>query len=99
MDVRLTRETGLPGKIGGALTWESPTECPVGEERLTEEMLERKNSTWIHVQSSAEAKNHSEGARCNEGVHSGKNFRNSRTTSANDCKRPADLSSRLEGVL
>ena len=45
MDVRPTRETGLPGKTGGALTSESPTECPVGEERLMEEILECWNLT------------------------------------------------------
>jgi RNA-directed DNA polymerase len=43
VDVRPTKETGLPGRTGDALTSESTTERPVGEERLMEEILERRN--------------------------------------------------------
>ena len=43
MDVRPTKETGLPGQPGDALTSESATERPVGEERLMEVILERGN--------------------------------------------------------
>jgi retron-type reverse transcriptase len=43
VDVRPTKETGLPGRKGDALTSESTTERPVGEERLMEEILERRN--------------------------------------------------------
>ncbi len=46
MDVRPTRETGLPEKTGGASTSESPTECPVGEERLMEKIPTRKIPAW-----------------------------------------------------
>lgn len=43
MDVRPTKETGLPVETGDALTSGSATERPVGEERLMENILERGN--------------------------------------------------------
>ena len=43
MDVRPTKEFGLPAETGDALTSGSVTERPVGEERLMENILERGN--------------------------------------------------------
>jgi len=43
VDVRPTKEFGLPAETGDALTSESATERPVGEERLMENILERGN--------------------------------------------------------
>jgi len=43
VDVRPTKEFGLPADTGDALTSESATERPVGEERLMENILERGN--------------------------------------------------------
>ena len=43
MDVRPTKEFGLPAETGDALTSGSATERPVGEERLMENILERGN--------------------------------------------------------